>query len=118
MIIGACGFGATGSSVVTDYLHEFDDIQVKDNFEFTYVSGIDGLVYLERAVMDPINRTGDSIHAIKQFTKRVSKRKHMYEKYGLTAERFQQSADEFVHAITMAQWYWHNKYAESSKYSL
>ena len=117
MIIGACGFGATGSSVVTDYLHEFNDIQVKDNFEFTYVSGINGLVYLERAVMNPINRTGDSIYAIEQFKKRVSKRKHMYEKYGLTAERFQQSADEFVNAITMAQWYWHNKYAESSKYS-
>ena len=45
MIIGACGFGATGSSVVTDYLHEFDGIQVKDNFEFTYVSGVNGLVY-------------------------------------------------------------------------
>ena len=36
MIIGACGFGATGSSVVTDYLHEYDGIQVKDNFEFSY----------------------------------------------------------------------------------
>lgn len=117
MIIGACGFGATGSSVVTDYLNEFDGIQVKDNFEFTYVSGINGLVYLERTVMNPINRTGDSIYAIDQFKKRVLKRKHVYEKHGLTAERFQQSADEFVNAITMAKWYWHNKYSENSKYS-
>ena len=35
MIVGACGFGSTGSSVVTDYLKEFDGIQVKDDFEFT-----------------------------------------------------------------------------------
>ena len=78
MIIGACGFGATGSSVVTDYLKEFDNVQVKGNFEFTYVSGINGLVYLERALMNPINRTGDSIYAIEQFKKRVSKYKCKY----------------------------------------
>lgn len=117
MIIGACGFGATGSSVVTDYLHEYDGIQVKDNFEFSYVSGINGLVYLERAVLNPINRTGDSIHAIEQFKNRVNKRKHIYERYGLTAEMFQQSADEFINAITMAKWFWHNRYSESSRYS-
>ena len=34
MIIGACGFGATGSSVLTDLLREYDDIQVYDTFEF------------------------------------------------------------------------------------
>lgn len=117
MIIGACGFGATGSSVVTDYLNEFDGIQVKDNFEFAYVSGINGLVYLERTLMNPINRTGDSIYAIGQFKKRVFKFKHLYEKYGLTAKTFQQSADEFVNAITMAKWYWHSRYANSKKYS-
>ena len=26
MFIGACGFGSTGSSVITDYLKEFDDV--------------------------------------------------------------------------------------------
>lgn len=33
MIIGSCGYGATGSSVLTDLLREYDDIQVYDNFE-------------------------------------------------------------------------------------
>ena len=50
MIVGACGFGSTGSSVVTDYLKEFDGIQVKDDLEFTYVSGTDGLLYLEQQI--------------------------------------------------------------------
>lgn len=118
MIIGACGFGATGSSVITDYLKEFDGVQVKDSLEFTYVSGIDGLLYLERAVMNPYNRTGDSINAIKRFQIYVEKRKHIYEYHGLSSESFDQSAKEFIDAITMAKWYWHDVDSRPKRYSL
>ena len=108
MIIGACGFGATGSSVITDYMKEFGNVQVKDSLEFTYVSGLDGLLYLERAVMNPYNRTGDSINAIKRFEEMVQRKEQSYERHGLSAEKFQQSAKEFIDAITMAKWYWHD----------
>ena len=37
MIIGACGFGSTGSSVVTDYLREYDNITVKDDLVYVGV---------------------------------------------------------------------------------
>ena len=39
MIIGACGFGSTGSSAVSDYLLEFEGTSVLDKIEFTWVSG-------------------------------------------------------------------------------
>lgn len=106
MVIGACGFGATGSSAVTDYLKEFDDIYVKDDLEFTYVSGLDGLLYLERAVMHPYNRTTDSIYAIKRFGEYIERSKYIYQKHGLSSEVFEDSAKRFVDAITMTKWYW------------
>ena len=64
MIVGACSFGSTGSSVITDYLCEYDDIQVLDKIEFTWVSDVDGLLDLEYHLMHPHNRTADSIRAI------------------------------------------------------
>ena len=117
MIIGACGFGSTGSSVVTDYLKEFDNIQVKDSLEFNYVSSVDGVIDLERAVMYPHNRTGDSIYAIKRFLKMVDKKKHAYEKHGLSEDAFVESAQRFVDTITMSRWYWYEN-IEQSRYSI
>lgn len=105
MIIGACGFGSTGSSVVTDYLKEFNNVQVKDNLEFTYVSGVDGLIDLERAVMNPHNRTADSISAIKRFLKMVERKKHNFEVHGLPEKLFLDSANCFIENITMSRWY-------------
>ncbi len=121
MIIGACGFGSTGSSVVTDYLREYDGINVKDDLEFTYVSGLDGLIDLERAVMSPKNRTSDSIYAIKRFQEMVQQKKHAYERHGLSSETFVRSANEFIDAITTVKWYWYDnriQYRYRSKYFL
>lgn len=106
MIIGACGFGSTGSSVVTDYLKEYDDVTVKDDLEFTYLADLDGLLYLERAVMHPYSRTSDSIYAIKRFEEYVERKKSSYHKHGLSSEVFEASAKKFIDAITMTKWYW------------
>ncbi len=106
MIIGACGFGATGSSVVTDFLKEFDDVTVKDDLEFTYVSGIDSLVDLEHRLMHPHGRTGDSISGISRFLEMVNKRKRSYKSHGLSSEIFEASAKKFIDAVTMTKWYW------------
>lgn len=115
MIIGACGFGETGSGVVTDYLKEYDDIVVKDNFEFTYVMGIDGLLYLERAVMNPYSRTGDSIHAFKRFLDRLGNLKKFHLPTGL----LEKSGKEFIDSITMVKWYWgYKNYRFRSRYFL
>ena len=67
MIIGSCGYGATGSSVLTDLLHEYDGVQVYDNFEFVLAYRVDGLQSLEfNTVIQPARQaSGD--YAIKRF---------------------------------------------------
>ena len=121
MIIGACGFGSTGSSVITDYLREFDDIIVKDDLEFTWVSATDGIIDLERAVMNPHNRTSDSITAINRFLRLAQRMQHSYERHGLSAERFMQSCNKLIEEITDVSWYWYDNqvdYRLRSKYFL
>lgn len=108
MIIGACSFGSTGSSAVSDYLKEYKDIAVLDNFEFTWVSAIDGLVDLERAVMHPHERTSDSIVAINRYYQLMKKRQNYYAFHGLPAEEFERSTVEFINAITQVTWNWYD----------
>ena len=105
MIIGACGFGSTGSSVITDYLKEFDDIIVNDSFEMAWVSRPDGLIDLERAVMHPKNRTADSITAIERYIALVDSTAKRFEAHGLSAADFKKSAEKFIDEITTTTWY-------------
>ena len=119
MIIGACGFGATGSSVVTDYLKEFDCVTVKDDLEFNYVTLSDGLLYLEDRLKHPKGRTGDSINGFRRFEELVQNKKHMYQAHGLSAECFEESARKFIDAITMTKWYWESgRRNKHSRYSI
>lgn len=119
MIIGACGFGSTGSSVITDYLNEFDGISVKDGLEMTWVSQSDSLIDLERAVMHPHNRTGDSITAIKRYLEKVDSMAGLYRRHGLSPEAFRKSAEKFIDEITTTSWYWTPRaYRVRSRYFL
>lgn len=67
MIIGACGFGATGSSIITDFMREFDDVQVYDDFEFTFCYRVDGLEDLEYHVMKQFSKSISGDAAVKRF---------------------------------------------------
>lgn len=109
MIIGACGFGSTGSSAVSDYLLEFGNVQVLDSQEFTWVSGVDGLIDLDFHLNHPHIRTGDSIYAIHRFEKRVKMSIRTYErKYGKeNGKKFRESAYKFINAITQLKWDWY-----------
>jgi len=67
MIVGVCGYGATGSSPVLDLLREFEDIQVLDDFEFIYCYQFDGLQDLEyHLVKNPVRNTSGDV-AINRF---------------------------------------------------
>lgn len=119
MIIGACGFGATGSSVVTDYLKEFDCVTVKDDLEFTYVTANDSLLYLEERLMHPHGRTEDSIYGFSRFEGMVQRSKRKYQIHGLSPECFEESARKFLDSITMTKWYWEiRRRKKGSRYSI
>ena len=119
MIIGACGFGETGSGAVIDFLKEFSTVSVKDEFEFTYLTNVDGLLYLERAVMNPYNRTSDSIIGIRRFLEMIEKIKRSYMLHGLSPKLLEESATRFIDEITMSKWYWTDrKYRYKSRFFL
>lgn len=109
MFIGVCGFGETGSGAVLDYLKEFDSITVKDDLEFTYLANVDGLLYLEQALMNPYGRTAHSIWGFKRFLDMVDRMKSYYKGHGLSEDAFKKSAKEFVDSITMVKWFWSYK---------
>lgn len=67
MIIGACGFGATGSSLVTDLLSEFDELQHFGDFEFSFVYKADGVEDLEYHLVKQFSRSISGDTAIKRF---------------------------------------------------
>ena len=107
MIIGACGFGSTGSSAVSDFLLEYGNVQVLDKVEFTWVSGVDGLIDLDFHVNHPHNRTTDSIIAIERYRKKFESSIRYYSKVGgMNPELFKQSLESFLNAITTVKWYW------------
>lgn len=106
MIVGACGFGSTGSSAVTDYLREYDNFQVIDNLEFTWVSAVDGLIDLDFHLNHPHNRTSDSIIAIERYRKLYLRKRESYAQRGLSPEVFDKSVETFLNAVIMTSWKW------------
>ena len=108
MIIGACGFGSTGSSAVSDYLLEFGNVQVLDHMEFTWVSGVDGLIDLDFHVNHPHSRTDDSIYAIQRYRDKMESVLHFYRKAGrIDSQKFRDSTEKFLDAITQVRWNWY-----------
>ena len=118
MIIGACGFGSTGSSVVSDYLLEYNanNIQVLDNIEFTWVTDPDGLIDLEYHVNHPHNRTSDSIVAIQRYYDLYERKVRHYEKCGgINRKLFKKSTNDFLDGITTVKWNWYRNYEKKGK---
>lgn len=117
MIVGTCGFGSTGSSAVTDYLKEFDEFQVLDNIEFTWVSSVDGLIDLDYHLNHPHNRTSDSIQAIYRYKELCERRAKSLSKIGVQSDSFLESVDKFLDSIVTVRWSWNSPaYARESKF--
>lgn len=106
MIVGACGFGSTGSSAVTDYLKEYDSFQVIDSIEFTWVSAVDGLIDLNYHLFHPHSRTSDSIYAIERYKQLASRKALSLKKAGMSEVDFKHSVDDFLSSIIQTSWKW------------
>ena len=106
MLIGACGFGSTGSSAVTDYLKEYDSFQVLDRIEFTWVSDVDGLIDLDYHLSCPHSRTEDSIYSIERYKELCARKSQYFQKTGLSGTAFQKSVDDFLNSIIQTSWKW------------
>ncbi len=72
MIISTCGFGSTGSSAVSDYLRECNDIEVLDGIEFDISTIPDGIEDLEYHCVLRHSRINSSVYAIQRFRKLIN----------------------------------------------
>ncbi len=107
MIIGTCSFGSTGSSAVTDYLHEFQDIQVLDKIEFNWVSRVDGLIDLDYHLFNSHNRTEDSVKAIARYQELAESCIYYYKNAGKAdPDAMRDSVKRFLKSITQVKWHW------------
>ena len=109
MIISTCSFGSTGSSVITDYLKEFNNLHVMDGAELTWVAAPDGIIDLDYHLNNPHSRTADSITAIDRYKELCKRKIRSFEKCGIPQVVFEKSLNEFLDAIVMAAWKWNMK---------
>jgi len=109
-LITTTGYGATGSSVVTDLLKEFDTVKSMGDFEFRFLQDPHGLRDLEYGLFENNNRLNTDYY-IKQFIKYIEflskSRVYPYEKY--FNSKFKIISDEFIKSIVDIKWdgYWH-----------
>lgn len=109
-LITCTGYGSTGSSVVTDLLKEFEDVNSYGDFEFRFLQDPHGLRDLEYGLFENNNRLNTG-HYIKQFikySKFLSKsRVYNYERY--FSNNFKNLSDKFIGDIIDVKWsgYWH-----------
>lgn len=104
MIIGCCGYGATGSSVITDLLKEFDDIQVYDSFEFWLTYRVDGLEDLEYHLIKQYAKGTSCDYAIKRFLQRAKCFKTPFINKPCDGKTFFKLSKEFINEITQIEY--------------
>lgn len=105
MIIGACGYGGTGSSAVKDLLKEFRNVQVLDRAESMFAFKVDGLQDLEYHLMKQYSRQMSGDMAIKRF--RMQSRyanTPFVKKLYLNPKKYKKDTDEFLEAITQTNY--------------
>jgi hypothetical protein len=101
MIIGACGYGGTGSSAIKDFLKEFEDVQVLDRAESMFAFKVDGLQDLEYHLVKQYSRQISGDIAIKRF-RDASKYANtpFIKKLYLDPKRYKRDTDEFLNSLT------------------
>lgn len=118
MIIGTCGFGESGSSAISDYLMEYNSIQVLDKIEFNWVYAVDGLIDLENHLCHPHSRTSESICAIDRYSRLPKFYYKYYTRAGISPSYLRESTDRFLDTIIQVKWKWHFKRREGLGYKL
>lgn len=105
MIVGACGYGGTGSSAVKDYLKEFNTTQIIDRAECQFAFKVDGLQDLEYHLMKQYSRQMSGDYAVKRFLDASGFAKTPYvKKIYLDKNAYLKITKEFIDSITQAEY--------------
>lgn len=105
MIVSTCSFGSSGSSSVSDYLHECEGTYVMDKMEFPLGAMKDGLEDLEFQLMLKNPRQSSSISALQRFKKAMMDHAlGWYKRTGIPRERVEEIVEEFIESITQVKY--------------
>lgn len=105
MIIGVSGYGYTGSGAIIDYLKEYDECEVLDQFEFNITYMPHGVQDLEYHLTKQISRFYSSDAAIKNFMKLVDFYNSPRSPYRrMTGNKFKEISLEYVRGLVQLEW--------------
>ena len=105
-IITCTGYGATGSSVITDLLKEFKTVHSLGDFEFSIAHEVDGISDLQHYIVDDFhrNKVTEGIYRFKKLVRNLNK---YYAPF--FHDKFLLYADEYVDSLIDVKWngFWH-----------
>lgn len=105
MIIGTCGFCSTGSSAVSDYLKEFDEVQTLDQIEFVFAYLPDGLDDLYYHLVERPFRDDSSAIAIPRFRKFMDSYKRTLKVgTGINTKQLDDITERFLCRLIQLRW--------------
>lgn len=99
MVIGACGYAATGSGAVFDFLKEFPELQMGNDAEFKYTYKIDGLQDLKFHLMQCYSKGSSGDAAIYRFIKASQFYKVPMVLHPVSWKEYKKATDKFLNSI-------------------
>lgn len=116
-IITCTGYHGTGSSIITDYLKEFDEIDSMGNFEFRFIQDPNGIADLEDSLLKNNSRLNSdrAIYEYKKLIKILNSnftnkfwKKSFYRK--IFKDKFLEYSNEYIETLVEVKWngYWHD----------
>lgn len=105
MIIGVCGYGATGSSAIVGLLKEYPELKVCDNAEIQEAFKIDGLQDLEYHLVKQYSRHISGDAAIWRFKKSITYYRTPLVKKTLSPQLYIDAANKFIDSLVQGSWY-------------
>lgn len=109
-LISCASYGSSGSSVVTDYLSEYNNIKNLGTYEFRFVQDYMGIASLEDTLVTSPHRMNSDI-AIQNFLKYVDRQcgnflKRRYQEF--FNNRWKEISYKYIDNLTDAKWqgYW------------
>jgi len=109
-IITCAGFFATGSSAVTDYFSEFDNVSSLGRYEYRFVQDPDGVADLEYNIVEN-NHRHNTTYAIKRYLKLIKSYKSFgyggsYDMYGKEFDALTKKYIDDISELQTKTW-WH-----------
>lgn len=103
MVIGACGYAATGSSAVFDFLKEFKELQVSNDTEFKYTYKIDGLQDLHFHLCEKYSKSSSGDAAILRFKKASQFYKIPFLMKSISWKDYRRITDNYIDSLIQGE---------------